>query len=249
MSEELELKLLRELESLRKENDLLRGIKKNSIPVYSYSKILYSDLIKLVTIKKSLDDEILYPWIKNKINLNKDIEFFLEDLISENSKFIQTYNEEDLKVNFIIPLLNKVKFKSIENEFRSFYEHKLTYKTEEFIFNGTTDFLVSKGLFYSEKPYFFIQEFKKSKENSDPEPQLLAELISAIELNNWKTIKGAYIIGENWNFVVLNRLDKHKYKYFVSRTYNCTNFEDLKGIYQNLLFVKQEITEMVKRGE
>ena len=123
------------------------------------------------------------------------------------------------------------------------------YETENFILNGITDFVISKGLFYSEKPYFFIQEFKRAEDYSNPRPQLLAELISAVELNSWKTIKGAYIIGENWNFVILNRLERHKYEYFVSRTFNSTNFEDLKGIYKNLLFVKEEIIEMVKRGE
>ncbi|MEA3228880.1 MAG: hypothetical protein U9P38_07400 [Campylobacterota bacterium] len=50
---------------------------------------------------------------------------------------------------------------------------KLQNKTENYIFTGTTDFVVSKGLFQSQKPYFFIQEFKKGKLNTDPEPQLL----------------------------------------------------------------------------
>ena len=79
--------------------------------------------------------------------------------------FLASISEEDLKVNFLIPILNKVHFKSYENEFRDFYELPLKYETEKFIFNGITDFVVSKGLIESEKPYFFIQEFKKGKQN------------------------------------------------------------------------------------
>ena len=159
---------------------------------------------------------------------------------------IKDYNEEDLKVKFIIPLLNKIEFLSYENKFRDFYELPLTYKTDKFIFNGTTDFVVSKGLVKSKKPYFFIQEFKRNEEFSNPRPQLLAELISAVEMNSWKTIKGAYIVGENWNFVILEKLGESHYQYFISETFNSTKIEDLKKIYKNLLFVKNEIIAMIK---
>ena len=125
------------------------------------------------------------------------------------------------------------------------YRIKITYKNEKFILEGTADFTVSKGDVKALKPYFFIQEFKKGQVNTDPEPQLLAELISAIELNNWIEIKGAYIVGAIWNFVILEKLGKDKYQYFVSENYDSTKIEDLKGIYRNLVFVKEEIREMV----
>jgi len=246
---EFEKKLLEKIEKLQKENDKLKGINPNEIPTYQYSKIKYSQLRDLVTIKQKLNKTIFDHWFKNDISLNEDIENFLKDLIKENEGLIKSYNEEDLKMYFIAFLLKKINFKLIKEEIRGFYEEPLKYKAQNFIFSGTPDFVVSKGLTYSEKPYFFIQEFKKSRENSDPEPQLLAELISAVELNNWKTIKGAYIVGENWNFVILNKLEKEIYEYFVSETFNCTKIEDLKGIYKNLLFVKQEIIDMIKNKQ
>ncbi len=76
---------------------------------------------------------------------------------------------------------------------------------------------------------------------------VLAELISAVELNGWKQIKGAYIIGENWNFVILEKLDKDKYQYFISRTFNSTVLENLTKIFKNLLFVKNEIIQMTSK--
>jgi hypothetical protein len=74
----------------------------------------------------------------------------------------------------------------------------------------------------------------------------LAELISAIELNNWITIKGAYIVGAIWRFVILEKLEKNKYQYFVSQNFDSTKIEDLKDIYKNLMFVKNE---SIKNGE
>ena len=100
----------------------------------------------------------------------------------------------------------------------------------------------------AKKPYFFIQEFKKRKNNGFPEPQLLAELISAVELNNWQTIKGAYIVGNQWNFVILEKLEVHKYQYFISEEFNSAKIDDLKIIYKNLLFVKNEVIDMVDAG-
>jgi hypothetical protein len=224
--------------------------KENKIPVYQYGKITFNELSTLVDIKQKFKQQDKFNnWFSlDHIFSKKDIIFF-KKLISKNYLLIENYHEEDLKINVIAPIINKVDFFLFDEEIRNFYEQSIIYKTEKFIFNGITDFLVSSGLKYSKKPYFFIQEFKKSKKNDDPQPQLLAELISAVELNNWNTIKGAYIIGENWNFVILERFEKHKYQYFVSRTFNCTNIEDLKGIYKNLLFVKNEIIEMVKSDD
>lgn len=223
--------------------------KKNEIPNYQYSKIRDIDLEKLVEIEENIEDSVsMENWLNNQINLNKEIVDFLDELIKKEKKYIKVYSEEDLKVNFIIPVLNKIDFK-IALKLRGFYEEKLVYKSKEFIFSGNTDFIISKGLRRAEKPYFFIQEFKRAEDFSNPRPQLLAELISAVELNNWKTIKGAYIIGSSWNFVILERLAKHKYQYFVSQNFDSSKLEDLKGLYRNLLFVKQEIIEMVKKGE
>ncbi|EDN68633.1 hypothetical protein BGP_1220 [Beggiatoa sp. PS] len=60
-------------------------------------------------------------------------------------------------------------------------------------------------------------------------------------MNDLKQMKGAFIIGENWNFVILNKLAQNKYHYFISRTFNATNINDLKSIYKNLLFIKHSI--------
>ncbi|MFK5976513.1 MAG: hypothetical protein QM493_08405 [Sulfurovum sp.] len=238
---------LERIEELEKEIRKLKGLSEDGIPSYSFGQIKLEELESLVDIKKSFDDEPFEEWLDNNIDISTENIEFLQNLISKYAKFMKSYNEETLKANFIIPIINSIDFLSKDMEISPFYEKVITYKTDKFILNGATDFLVSRGLEYSRKPYFFIQEFKKGKVNSDPEPQLLAELISAIELNCELSMRGAYIVGENWNFVILEKLGMDKYRYFVSPNFDSTKIEDLKGIYRNLIFVKNEIIEKVRR--
>ncbi len=243
MSEELELKLFQKIEELEKEIRELKGEEVSKVPIYSFSKIRFKDLESLVNIQESFDDKIFETWF-NSINLtDENVIDFLSKLLIKEGKYIKYYNEENLKIKFIAQIINLVDFNISEN-LKDFYEETLTYQTENFIFTGNVDFLVSKGVKKSEKPYFFIQEFKKGKENSDPEPQLLTELIAGVELNNWQSIKGAYIVGAIWNFVILERIEKHKYIYYVSVNFDSSKIEDLKGIYKNLLYVKNEIIKL-----
>ena len=220
---------------------------KQKIISYSFSEIKLRDLKELVDIRQNIKERDKFDsWFNNSIVINQDIEEFLIKLVEENIDLISSYTEEDLKMYVLSPLLNHINFKLLDINLRGFYDEVITYKSDNFIFTGKTDFLFAKGFKISQKPYFFIQEFKKGIKGSNPEPQLLAELISAVELNRETAIKGAYIVGENWNFVILEKLGENKYQYFISRTFNSTNIEDFKMIYTNLLFIKNEVIEIVK---
>jgi hypothetical protein len=237
---------LERIEKLEREIRELKGIAQNEIPTFSFSSITFEELNSIFDLRKLFIDEPFDIWFNSNIDMSNNEVEFLKNLILKYGKFIKSYKEETLKANFIIPIINMVDFLSLENETSPFYEEIITYKTDKFIISGATDFVVSKGLEYSKKPYFFIQEFKKGKVNTDPEPQLLAELISAIELNNETTMKGAYIVGSIWNFVILEKLGQNKYQYCISDNFDSSKIEDLKGIYKNLLFVKNEIMKKVK---
>ena len=226
MNTEIELKLLKEIEELKRKVRLLEGKDENQIPTYRYSQIRDTELKKLFEIKQNLDKSIFEQWFNNQQKINKEVEGFLNDLIAENESLVERYYEEDLKIYLISPLLNQIKFFNRDKEIRGFYELPMSYATDQFILSGTVDFVVSKGLVESTKPYFFIQEFKRHEEYGNPRPQLLAELISAVELNDWRFIKGAYITGGNWYFVILEKLALHKYQYFISQNFDSTKIED-----------------------
>ena len=246
----LEKALQQEIENLKAENLAFKGVtskigqEKKS---YSFSKMTDIKLKECVTIIEEFNIEVFKNWFDYKIDISDvDIEF-LTLLINKYSLYLDRYKEESLKPLFIFPILNRVDFSLSVYKCSGLYEEKLTYEADNFIFNGTTDFTFAKGLIEAEKPYFFIQEFKRNEENSFPRPQLLAELISAVELNNWTTIKGAYIKGAIWNFVILEKLEKDRYRYFVSPNFDSTKIEYLKDIYKNLQFIKYEVIEMIKK--
>jgi hypothetical protein len=211
---------------------------------YSFSKISDEILETLFSVEEDIDEKKFEKWFNYKAELKAETTLFLDNLIQKHKHLIHKYNEEDLKINFLAPILNRIDFLMIDKKIRAFYEEKLTLQTDKFILNGTPDFFVSKGLFKPKQPFFFIQEFKKSEDFSNPRPQLIAEMITAIELNSWKTIKGAYIIGAIWNFVILEKVDENNYRYWISQNFDSSDLEKLKLIYKNLLFIKNEILEM-----
>jgi len=103
--------------------------------------------------------------------------------------------------------------------------------------------VVAKGYDKPINPYFFIQEFKQTT-SAFPEYQLLSEMIVATRLNNSDQIKGAFVIGSIWVFMILNQVDNNKYKYCLSRKYDAIELDDLKHIYHMLQQVKRELMEM-----
>ncbi len=70
---------------------------------------------------------------------------FLKNLIDKNIFYLDNYKEEDLKVKFITPILNRINFVDIDKEIRDFYDENLFYQTDQFVLNGATDFVVAKG--------------------------------------------------------------------------------------------------------
>ena len=168
----------------------------------------------------------------------------MQNLIKKNKLFLSAYNEEQLKVKFIVPVLNKVDF--FFNNIKDWYEYWLSATVNNVLFRGKTDFMIAKGIKTPVKPYFFIQEFKQSKSTADPEDQLLAAMLAAIELNNVNTLSGCYIIGKTWNFVILEKLEtilknkkkKARYEYFVHEGLNCLKIND-QSKNENRKFIYQ----------
>ena len=241
MTRDREEQLVQEIEALKQKVAALEGHDDQQLPTYQYSKIRDRDLTALFEIERNVERGRFDEWFRTPIDIEPASEVFLSELIDDTTLLIDSYGEEDLKINFIGPLLKHVRFTSYEKRIREFYEVPMTYATDRFIFNGTVDFVVAEGLVESKRPYFFIQEFKRSEEYGNPRPQLLAEMISALELNGWSVMKGAYIIGGSWHFVIVEKRAQEMYQYFLSQNFDATKLEDLTQIYKHLLCVKHEI--------
>ncbi len=212
----------------------------------SFSNIKFADLQKVVNIRQSVNATIFQDWFGYSYQTNPEEIRLLEGLIAKHQIYVSSYSEDELKVKFLGPLLNAVEYQI--GEIRDWYQRPLQATINHVTLSGYVDFMVAKGVKEPETPYFFIQEFKRTKVEIDPEDQLLAEMLVALALNATNITHGAYIIGRHWHFVILTRHPNDTYEYVVSKTFDGVWLDDLKQIYTNLQAVKYLFCNLRENG-
>ena len=193
-------------------------------------------LQKIVPIKEVDNDNKFNEWFSYQYKITKEEDTFLTKLIEKHKLFLSSYNEQTLITKFISPLLNKVDFST--ETFKDWYEYKISCEIGDWKLTGEPDYLIASGVREPVTPYFFINEFKPLKSTTLPDDQLVAELLTALELNKKTEIKGGYIINRYWHFVILEKLKNNTYQYYISKSYDSLVIEDLQMIYTFLQAVK-----------
>ncbi|MCC5946011.1 MAG: hypothetical protein JJT94_13860 [Bernardetiaceae bacterium] len=204
--------------------------------VYNFSNIRFADLQKMVSIRPKRNLTKFEEWFSFDYPLSDEEISLLEKLIEKHALMLPAYQEEDLKMKFLSPIFNQVDF--FTSDFHEWYEPHFSGKVNGYELKGFVNFMVAKGFDVPEKPYFFIQEFKPSIPDKNPEYQLLAEMLVAIEKNQTSIFRGGYIIGQLWKFVILEKIAENQFEYFVSEAFDSLKIKDLKQIYVNLQAVK-----------
>jgi hypothetical protein len=204
--------------------------------ILPFSKIEYRHLEELVDITEIIDYTVFDDWFNFNYTPNPEEENFLQELGDDNIRFLDSYSEEELKAQFIIPLINKIKF--FHNGVRGWYERPLKGIINGKLLHGKTDYMVARGIETPKHPYFFIQEYKKELGDRHPKNQLLAEMMVAMQLNQENLMRGAFVISRLWNFVILKKISDNKYEYFRSPDLNVLKIQELKQIYINLQAIK-----------
>ena len=203
----------------------------------TFRNATFRDLKKIVAIKKLKRGQKFDKWFAFDYKISQDEDKYLQKLIDKNELILSAYNEEQLKAKFIIPLLHRVDY--FFDDIKDWYEYSLSAQVNGTLLKGVTDFVLAKGDFEPEIPYFFLQEFKRSHSDKNPEFQILAEMLAAIELNKANQSQGIFVEGADWYFIILEKLEAGNYEYFVSKGFDCLDMEDLKQIYTNLQAVKK----------
>ncbi len=160
-------------------------------------------------------------------------------------QYVNYWNEEDLKIFFIIPFLQVVNFYEL-GKYRPFSEvtfgaeiEDVTHQTQDL--RGRVEFLVATGEQDPQTPFFFINEYKPHlKTQNDPQGQLLIAMLAAQAKNNGLNlpIYGLYTIGRNWYFVVLVGKE-----FGVSEQYDAANAHMIWDIFSAIKQVKTYINE------
>jgi len=190
----------------------------------------------LKRIKKS---ETLENWISTKLEIEKNKKQYIDFLKDKIYKYINTWNEDELKMQFIAPLLMLVDFNS--DYYKSFSQRTIKSKINNIEVGGKVDFMVATGLYKPKSPFFFLHEYKPARKAiNDPDGQLIiAMLASQIENNNHNPIYGIVVEGKFWNFVVLENNN-----YIISRSFDATT-DYIYKIYAILCKVKDYIDELL----
>ncbi len=202
----------------------------------------FDDLLDTFAIKETEKCMVLDEWLDVSGELN-DFENKLLNLSHQRmAKNVKGWNEEELKINFLgnIFLLADIE---IEGVCKTFFERPLSAIIDNKQLSVKCDCLVAsvKGKSTPKYPYFFLQEFKKQKgDSNDPEAQMLAAMIIAQSINKDENpLYGCWLQGKNWNFSVLNGKD-----YCTSKQFDTLEIEDL---YQ-VLFILRNLKKMILKN-
>jgi hypothetical protein len=165
-------------------------------------------------------------WLKAENSEPDNLEHqMLEKYRSLLFEEVKNWNEDELKLFFIGPVLSLVNFNS--PYFKPFTQRTLTIETETVSASGKVDFLLAKGKMIPKLPYFCLHEYKQeNRRENDPLGQLLIGMVAAQYKNAHNLpIYGCYVSSRNWFFVLLT--DKN---YYLSDAYVATS-EDIFNIF------------------
>lgn len=180
----------------------------------------------------------LEEWL-NTDSREQEIEAEIEMMRKLLLQNADAWNEDELKVNFIAPFLLKMQFNNYPH-YKVFTQRLSKVKTDTVESQGKIEWMVARGRQIPKNPFFFLQEYKPEKTSgNDPLGQLLMAILYAQQENqNTNPIYASYIIGRLWFFVVFQ-----DNQYAVSRAYDATRIEDLKGI----IIILQKVKEYIEK--
>jgi hypothetical protein len=182
--------------------------------------------------------EHLNEWMAASYQLSSLEENILHDLHIDISNSINAMNEEELKARVVGILFYGAKI-DVDDRIRVFYERPMSATIHGIPMAVICDCMVATPIMnLPEMPYFFLQEFKKSKgEKKDPEAQMLVAMLIAQNQNaDNKPIYGCFLLGSSWHFTTL--IGEH---YCISRKYEASNVSDLAQIFFSLKKLKELI--------
>ena len=151
----------------------------------------------------------------------ESLEFYRHLLLKE----VKNWNEDELKLFFIAPILGLVNFNT--DYYKPFTQRILTIDNGIVSASGKVDFLLAKGKLTPKIPFFCLHEYKQeNRRDNDPLGQLLIGMVAAQAKNGHEMpIFGSYISGRNWFFVLLDGKN-----YFVSDAYVASS-DDIYKIF------------------
>lgn len=158
-------------------------------------------------IREVEEHPLLSDWLTADCEISEEEKSRLEELKIMLRENVNLWNEAELKIKFLGPLLALVNYDT--KIYRAFMERSLSIHKDGETASGTLDFLIAKGRQIPRTPFFCVHEYKPDPSSSnDPLGQLLIGL-EAVNQENQKEgfdfpLYGAYVVGRLFYFVVFD---------------------------------------------
>ena len=196
-------------------------------------------------IKRVFEHALLSSWLAVEKMPHDEERRMLDKLRHQLFREVDLYNEEELKMRFIAPLLYLIPFE--ETGMRSFADRPFSFEYGQddtgnsLVAAGRVDWLLAQGKQEPREPRVFLHEYKREVEaTGDPLGELLIAMVGAQRQNTQPLpLYGCYVLGRNWFFVVLE-----DNQYAVSDAFVATQ-EDIYGIYSAMHEVQRRVEMLI----
>lgn len=200
-------------------------------------------LEKTFGLIQQFDCPVLDGWLARPAELSdherRELRDFQEPLIIN----VLHWNEHELSLNFIGPLLALIRFTDLPGQrFNLFAQRLVRGSVGEIELFGKPDGMIASGFREPEQPFFAFSEYKRNIDpNGDPAGQCLAAMLVGQTLSNSpdKPMYGCFVVGRDWSFVTLVR-----HTYCISPDYSALT-NDIFDIFRILKALRQIIVERV----
>jgi len=185
----------------------------------------YEEVEDTFGIKEVAQMPLFTEWLTSSTKTEENLLFLLEQLKNRIRKEAKNWQEDELKMLFIGPLISLA---NLETEyFKPFTQRSYSVVVNGVEIGGRIDFMIAKGKQTPKQPYFCLHEYKQEENpKGDAFGQLLVAMIAAQAKNDKEMpILGIYVVGRNWFFVILNGKE-----YAVSNEYNASD-DDIFQIF------------------
>jgi hypothetical protein len=183
---------------------------------------------------------LLKEWLSVDFEPNKIAKHILEEKRMRLIDNYRSWNEDELKFQFIAQIVELAALHG--KNYNTFSQRRLSVVVNKILLSGKPEVMIATGREEPLRPYFFIHEYKPTKQTGDPLGQVLSAIVAAHALNaDEKPILGCFVIAQTWQFLVFDGKN-----YAVSKNYDATEEDDLLKIYSALCQAKVYIEQRVK---
>jgi hypothetical protein len=204
-----------------------------------------ADLILELGLERIVEyTDLMKEWLAPETQLNKMEEQIFDKILLRAKRDITGWQEEDLKMKFLSPILELSNLMEGEN-FQTYFEKTVSATVENHFLKVKTDFMMASGVLDKpQNPYFHFQEWKPHKKpTGDSMAQLIEALLIGQEVNNHEfPMYGCEVVGKHWTFVILTGKT-----YCISESFDCTKRHELFKIVSVLRKFREILDERLAK--